>query len=100
MLGGVEKHLLQVARQIAAPYQARRRGQRAVVDLDTDHVIAVGLLVGGRPAPPGGAGSGQHRGGAAAGAANARVIGSECRNGGSVNAKLGLAARITASQAS
>jgi hypothetical protein len=36
---GVEENLLQLARQIAAPYHARRCDQRMLVEADRNHVV-------------------------------------------------------------
>src|SRR5215470_14059874 len=37
-VGGVEEHLLELARQVAAPHQGCRGGQGATVDAGPDHV--------------------------------------------------------------
>jgi len=41
-IGGLEKYLLQLARQIAAPHQARRGGQPTLFDANGNHVMRAG----------------------------------------------------------
>ena len=102
-VGGVEEHLLELARQVAAPYQSGGGGERGSVGAGADHAV-------GAAAGSGSAGSGQFpvrccgpvrtAVGRLAVATKARVIGSDRRNGGSVKLKRGLHSRMTASHAS
>jgi hypothetical protein len=103
MLSAVSKgHLLELARQVAAPRQARRCGQGRSLDASADHSGGLGRIRLRRSGPVADAmvRAGQDCGGPAGAGANARVIGSERRNGASVNSKRGFTARRTASHAS
>src|SRR5215831_6574745 len=53
-VGGVEKQLLELARQVAAPDQARRGLQRVLLDVDGNHLVravAGRLIWPGLPGP-------------------------------------------------
>ena len=92
-----------MARQIAVPRQGCRRGQRLSLEINPDHVVAVCRLLWLAVRALSSyclQRAGQHGGGRLAVAAKARVIGSEWRNGRSVNSKRGWLVRKTASQAS
>jgi hypothetical protein len=89
---------LQLTRQVAAPHQARRRHQPMLFEADADHVV-VSVASSGRWitvawAPTTVLGPVRTAGERRPVAAKARVMGSECRKGGSMNSQRGSLADL------
>jgi hypothetical protein len=52
-VGGIEQDLLECVRQVAAPHQGRRGGQRMILEADPDHIVAGRRLLRPDRAAPG-----------------------------------------------